>query len=86
MTAEQVQGDIVRLNHGDSEIIAQLENLRRKTLEKGQPYIEPAKSREYGYIKYLIKEEPGSIRVSDLDTNDTWVFHTTEPRSKRQLG
>ena len=86
MTGEDIQHDLQRMDHGDKEIFAQFEQMREKLKAKGLPYIEVAKSKAYGYIKYLLKEDPnGTVEVTDLDNNNTYTFVTqVEPRSKRQ--
>jgi hypothetical protein len=82
MTAEDVQEDLQRIDHGDPEITALLEKTRRKTLGKGLPYIEVAKSKTYGTVKYLLKDWPdGTTEVTNLDTNESWTF---VPRSNAE--
>lgn len=88
MTAEDILNDLERIDHGDRELFAQFETMRRKTIAKGLPYIEVAKSKTDQSIRYLLKEHPdGAVEITDLNTNDTFTYcdDKASPRSKRQI-
>lgn len=75
MTAEDIQNDLERMDHGDPELARAMENTRRKTLAKGLVHTEVLKSKTYETIKYLLKEWPnGSVIITDLDTGEEWGF------------
>lgn len=75
MTAEDIQEDLVRMDHGDPELAFTLEKLRQKTLAKGLVHSEVLKSKTYGTIKYLLKNWPnGAIIITDLDTGEEYGY------------
>lgn len=82
MNADEVKFDLDRMDHGDKEIWTQFELLRSKVISKGLPYVELAKSKTFGTIKYLLKEYPnGTVEITDLDTSDTFTY-SDDPANK----
>lgn len=82
MTIEDIQDDIVRMDYGDVRIAQAFETLRARTKEKGQPYVEPLKSKSLDYIKYLVKDYPdGRTEILDMDTGEN---HTLYPQTIKE--
>lgn len=92
-TADDIQDDLERIDHGDKEIAGGLERLRRMFKDKGIPYHELLRSKFFGTIKYLLVElqdEHGTVLITDLDTNQTYRFtdefsKVQEVKTKKQV-
>lgn len=83
-TAEDIQGDLERMDYGDPEIRRSIEYTRLKCKQKGLPYVELMRSKTLGTIKYILKEmhdANGTVFITDMDTNNTFtLIDPPEPR------
>lgn len=73
-TINDVSDDLERITYNDPNIERALDNLRAQTYLAKRPYRELLMSKLFGTIKYLLQRDPdGTIRITDLDTNITYI-------------
>jgi hypothetical protein len=72
-TYEEVVEDLVPMARGDKKLQELYAKLYHETHAKGMTYHEPAMSKFYGTLKYIVTCHPiTGVSILDLDTNEEY--------------